>query len=58
MAGQMLIPIPVFGGLIGTVVGGFAGGYTGAKVSTVLYNTIEAKMTAASQEAVENARLL
>ena len=46
-AGQLLIPIRVVGGIIGTVVGGFAGGFTGAKVSTALYDKIEAKMAAA-----------
>jgi len=40
-AGQILIPIPIVGGVIGTIVGGLAGGMSGAKVSVKLYDLME-----------------
>ena len=43
-AGQLLIPMPLVGGVIGTVVGGIAGGVSGAKISLKFYERMEAKM--------------
>ena len=54
-AGQVLIPIPVVGGIIGTVAGGFAGGMAGAKVSIKIYDRIEVKMAEMQQAALEAA---
>lgn len=55
-AGQLLIPIPVVGGLIGTVVGGFAGGLTGAKLSIKFYERLETRMELKRLEAAEAAQ--
>ena len=55
-AGQLLIPIPVVGGVIGTVIGGFAGGLTGSKISVKIYEQVEQKMEKRKQEALEAAK--
>jgi len=36
IAGQMLIPIPIFGALIGTVIGGYLGDKGGKKINSFI----------------------
>jgi phage tail tape-measure protein len=38
IAGQMLIPIPFFGALIGTVIGGYLGDKGTKKITSVIEN--------------------
>ena len=53
-AGQVLIPIPVVGALIGCLVGGFAGGMVGAKTSVRVYEKIEARIALNIEKAKAN----
>ena len=44
--GQLLVPFPIVGGLIGTVVGGIIGGIAGQVISVRLYEKIAARLAA------------
>ena len=44
VAGQVLIPVPVVGGVIGSLLIGVAGAMAGSKVPTEVYDRIEAQI--------------